>query len=182
MFPLALACRYIGVTKVLLYVDDKNPSAETDAIKNYSPKFLRWRTLEDDRRQGEDDSHFVRRRCMKQAADAFAYMVYLNTYDYIMPRGAGKNSRGQLTTLLSINEFRYGPGVILFLLWICFRQPRTSLLACYTSTCYHALCTVPVFLLFTKHGIEISLYNLTSLLRTGAPCRRGVASVRVWKV
>lgn len=109
------ARRYIGVTKVLLYVDVNEPKPETEALKNYSGKFLRWRSLKD-RGSDEDESKYIRRRCMKENANKYAYITFLHTYDYIMPRGAGKNNRRQLTKLLGINEFRFGPGVLLLLL------------------------------------------------------------------
>lgn len=119
MHVLALAslhaCRFIGVTKVHLYVDDGEPMPESDALKNYSGKFLRWRTLSE-RDADEDESQFIRRKCISQNTEQHAYITFLRTHDYIMPRGAGKNKRGQLSVLLAIDEFRYGPGVKMSLL------------------------------------------------------------------
>jgi hypothetical protein len=93
---------------VILYKDDSDPGPQTEAVKNYSHQFLKWRSLRA-RQPEEDESVFIRRGCMAHA-DRFAFITYLNTHDYIMPRGAGKGKKGQLPALLSINEFRFGAG------------------------------------------------------------------------
>ena len=116
MCGLPAACRYIGVTKVYLYTSVGEPKPQTEALKNYSRKFLKLRTMKD---QGadEDESQFIRRKCIEDNAAIHAFITFLHTHDYIMPRGAGKNKRGQLGTLLRINEFRFGPGVTILHLY-----------------------------------------------------------------
>jgi hypothetical protein len=104
------ACRYIGVTKVNLYVADGEPKPKTAELRSYSKKFLQWRTLSEQRPE-ESESQFVRRKCMEENQRAYAYITFLHTYDYIMPRGEYKNKYGELRNILKRNEFRFAPGV-----------------------------------------------------------------------
>lgn len=109
-----MSCRYIGVSKVLLYVEENEPKPETEALQNYSAKFLRWRSLKD-RGAGENESQYIRHKCIEENSKDIAYISFLHTYDYIMPRGARKNKRGWLSKLLGTFEFRFGPGELLLL-------------------------------------------------------------------
>lgn len=96
---------------MILYISVSEPKPETEALKNYSGKFLRVRTMKD-RGPDEDESQFIRRKCMEDNSAQYAFITFLHTHDYIMPRGAEKNERNQLQALLSINEFRFAPGVL----------------------------------------------------------------------
>lgn len=52
----------------------------------------------------------MRRKCIEENAKDYAYISFLHTYDYIMPRGASKNRQGRLIKQLSVFEYRFGPG------------------------------------------------------------------------
>ena len=102
------------MNRVLLYVADKEPKPQTEALKQYGEDFLVWKSL---RKQGtdEDESYFVRRQCREENSEDYAFISFLHTYDYIMPRGSGKNKQGRLLKLLGAFEYRFGPGELLFL-------------------------------------------------------------------
>ena len=120
------ACRHIGVERVLLYVDDKEPKPQTEALQQYPGDFLVWKSLQK-RGANEDEAYFVRRKCVQENAKDIAYISFLHTYDYIMPRGPGKNKQNQLKQLLKSFEYRFGPGELLCLFLCLVLRPLFNL-------------------------------------------------------
>lgn len=103
------ACRHIGVKEIQLYVLDSEPKPQDEELKNYSKAFLHWRSLSG-QRPNEDEATFVRRKCIEENSQDTAFITFLHTYDYIMPRGRNKNDRKQLLKILETREFRFGAG------------------------------------------------------------------------
>jgi hypothetical protein len=99
------------VAKVNLYVAEGEPKPKTADLRRYPRKFLQWHTLSE-QRHDESESQYVRRKCMEENQGSNAYITFLHTYDYIMPRGNDKNKQGQLKNILDTNEFRFAPGVL----------------------------------------------------------------------
>jgi hypothetical protein len=99
------------VAKVDLYVAEGEPGPQTAALRRYSKQFLHWRNVSG-QLPDESESQFVRRKCMEENVGAYAFITFLHTHDYIMPRGNDKNRYGQLKTILRTLEFRFAPGVL----------------------------------------------------------------------
>jgi hypothetical protein len=100
------------VARVDLYAESGKPELLTDAIRNFHGGFLKWSSLAE-RPANVRESAFIRRRCMEGYRKDFAFVTYLETHDYIMPRGEGANNENALKVRLRNHYFRYAPGPLL---------------------------------------------------------------------
>jgi hypothetical protein len=107
--------RHIGVSRINLFHDEDVQRPAGAAVSEAERDLLRWRSLKD-APDGETAADYVRKRCIRENKQNYAFLAYLEIYEYIMPRGDNARKKGALLDIISQNAFRFAPGMILLVL------------------------------------------------------------------